>query len=89
MKFLLPIYLLLINALGFVLMLSDKHRAKKNLWRIPESTLMSVAVIGGSFGTLAAMRIFHHKTKHLKFSLGIPLLLAVHIFLALAILLLL
>lgn len=89
MKFLLPIYLLLVNALGFVLMLSDKHRAKKNLWRIPESTLLSVAALGGSLGTLIGMHAVRHKTRHLKFSLGIPLLLAVHIFLALSIMLLL
>ncbi len=87
MKFLLPIYLLLINALGFILMLSDKQRAKKNLWRIPEATLMTVAAVGGSLGTLAGMRIFHHKTKHLKFSLGVPLLLTAHVLLSLAIML--
>lgn len=78
MKILL-VYLFTVNALGFVLMLIDKEKAKRNLWRIPEATLMTVAVIGGSLGTLMGMRIFRHKTLHLKFSLGVPALLMLHI----------
>jgi uncharacterized membrane protein YsdA (DUF1294 family) len=73
------IYLLLINAAGFLLMLTDKYKAKKNLWRIPEATLMAVAVIGGSLGSLLGMQLVRHKTKHLKFALGIPLILAIQI----------
>ena len=79
MKYLL-IYLLLINALGFVLMLVDKWKAKKNRWRIPEATLMWVAALGGSVGSLAGMYTVRHKTKHLKFTVGIPLILVVQIF---------
>ena len=75
----LLVYLLIVNALGFVLMLADKHKAKKNLWRIPEATLMGVAAIGGSLGSLMGMYLVRHKTKHPKFTLGIPLLLAVQI----------
>ncbi len=78
MKILL-VYLFTVNALGFVLMLIDKQKAKRNLWRIPEATLMTVAIIGGSLGTLMGMRIFRHKTLHLKFSLGVPALLMAHI----------
>ena len=74
----LLVYLLIINALGFLLMLADKHKAKKNLWRIPEATLLGVAVLGGSLGCLCGMRTARHKTKHLKFSLGLPLIFAVH-----------
>jgi uncharacterized membrane protein YsdA (DUF1294 family) len=75
----LLVYLLIINALGFVLMLADKHKAKKNRWRIPEATLLCVAVLGGSLGCLWGMYAARHKTKHLKFSLGLPVILAVQI----------
>lgn len=60
-------------------MLTDKFKAKKNLWRIPEATLMTVAVLGGSVGSLIGMYTVRHKTKHLKFTLGIPLILAVQV----------
>lgn len=73
------IYLLIINAVGFILMLVDKIKAKKNLWRIPEATLISVAAVGGSIGSLIGMYTFRHKTKHPKFTLGIPLILAVQV----------
>lgn len=72
----LLVYLFIINAAGFVLMLVDKYKAKKNLWRIPEATLMGTAIIGGSLGCLAGMYTARHKTQHLKFTLGIPLILA-------------
>lgn len=78
MKFIL-LYLLIINAAGFLFMLADKWKAKKNRWRIPEATLMTVAVLGGSIGSLLGMYTVRHKTKHLKFTLGIPLILAVQI----------
>jgi uncharacterized membrane protein YsdA (DUF1294 family) len=76
---LFQIYLLLINALVFLLMLIDKYKAKKNLWRIRESTLLLIAAIGGSIGALAGMYTFRHKTKHLKFTLGIPVILVLQI----------
>ena len=78
MKFIL-LYLLIINAAGFLFMLADKWKARKNRWRIPEATLMTVAVLGGSIGSLLGMYTVRHKTKHLKFTLGIPLILAVQI----------
>ena len=71
----LPLYLILINAAALVLMLSDKLKAKRGAWRIPEATLMGVALLGGSIGALLGMRLFRHKTRHLKFTLGIPLIL--------------
>lgn len=74
MKYLL-VYLLIINAAGFLLMRSDKVRARKNRWRIPEATLMTVAALGGSAGSLLGMYTFRHKTRHLKFTLGIPAIL--------------
>ena len=73
---LLLYYLLIVNAAGFLLMLVDKWRAKKNRWRVRESTLLIVAALGGSVGSLAGMYLFRHKTQHLKFTLGIPLILA-------------
>lgn len=83
---LFQIYLLLINALAFLLMLIDKYKAKKNLWRIRESTLLLIAAIGGSIGALAGMYTFRHKTKHLKFTLGIPVILVLQIMAAYCIL---
>ena len=73
-------YLLIINAAGFLLMLVDKWKAKKNRWRIRESTLLIVAALGGSVGSLAGMYLFRHKTLHLKFTVGIPLILAAQYF---------
>ena len=73
---LLLYYLLIINAVGFLLMLVDKWKAKKNRWRIRESTLLIVAALGGSVGSLLGMYIFRHKTLHLKFTVGIPVILA-------------
>lgn len=78
-------YLLIINAVGFILMLVDKFKAKKNLWRIPEATLFLVAAIGGSIGCLIGMYTVRHKTKHIQFVFGMPLILAVQIVLAILI----
>ena len=82
----LLVYLLIINAAGFILMLVDKVKAKKNLWRIPEATLFLVAAIGGSVGSLLGMNTFRHKTKHIKFIVGMPLILAAQIVIAILIL---
>lgn len=69
------IYLLIINACAFMLMLADKVRARKKLWRIPEATLLTAAALGGSIGALAGMYTFRHKTRHPKFTLGVPAIL--------------
>ena len=74
-------YLLLINAASFVLMLADKLKARKNRWRIPERTLMLSALLGGSIGALAGMYLFRHKTRHAKFTIGIPAILIAEVFL--------
>ena len=76
------IYLLIINAAGFLLMRIDKGKARKNRWRIPEATLMGIAAVGGSVGVLIGMYTFRHKTKHAKFYIGVPLLLILQIGLA-------
>ncbi|MCI6956477.1 MAG: DUF1294 domain-containing protein [Candidatus Faecousia sp.] len=75
----LCLYLALINAAAFALMLADKHRARKKKWRIPESTLMASALLGGSLGALAGMYTARHKTRHPKFTIGIPLILALQL----------
>lgn len=75
----LTLYLLLVNAAAFLLMLVDKLKARKNLWRIPEAVLMWVAVVGGSLGILAGMYAVRHKTLHLKFTLGVPVILVIQI----------
>lgn len=78
---LILIYLFLVNAAGLLLMLIDKEKAKKHLWRISEFTLMSVAAVGGSIGSLMGMYLFRHKTRHPKFYIGIPAILVVQVFL--------
>lgn len=76
---LLLFYLIVINATGLFIMLMDKHNAIHDLRRIPEKGLMLVALIGGSFGSLLGMYLFRHKTRHPKFSVGLPLIFAVHL----------
>lgn len=71
--------LVLINAAGLVLMFVDKQKARRKVWRIPEATLLTVAALGGSVGSLAGMYLFRHKTRHLKFTLGIPAILIAQI----------
>ena len=78
MKILL-VYLVIINAVGFLYMLADKYRAKKSLWRIPEARLMWTAILGGSAGIMVGMYLCRHKTKHPKFSLGVPVIFAVQV----------
>lgn len=73
------LYLIIINASGFFLMLVDKQKARHGAWRIPEATLMWTAILGGSIGSLLGMYLFRHKTRHLKFMLGIPLILILQI----------
>lgn len=73
------IYLLLINAAGFIVMLYDKYLSKNNLWRIPERTLFGIALFGGSLGCLAGMYTVRHKTRHKSFTIGIPLILIIQL----------
>ena len=76
-------YLLLINALAFLLMLADKRKAKKKAWRIPESTLLTIAALGGSLGATAGMYLFRHKTRKPHFFIGLPVMVMAHILLLL------
>ena len=72
-------YLIFVNLAAFLLMGADKSRARRHLWRIPESCLFGAALLGGSLGAWAGMYCFRHKTKHTRFVLGLPLLLAVQL----------
>ncbi len=67
------IWLLVANLLGFILMGADKQRARNRSWRISEQKLLLVAFLGGGVGSIAGMLLFHHKTKHMKFILLVPI----------------
>lgn len=79
----LPIFLAAFNLLAFILMGTDKRRARMGRRRIPERTLFLSALIGGSVGAIAGMYAFRHKTKHLRFVLGLPAILLLQLALAL------
>lgn len=73
------LFLILINAVSFLLMHVDKQKARRNRWRISEATLFTIAAAGGSLGILLGMFTFRHKTKHVSFTAGIPAIMAVQI----------
>jgi len=73
------IYILIINLIGFLSMGIDKFKAKKGMWRTKEKTLFSIALIGGSIGSIAGMYFFRHKTKHNSFVFGMPMILILQI----------
>ena len=66
------IYLGFINIIGFIAMGLDKAKAKANAWRIPEKTLLTIAIIGGGAGVWLGMEVFRHKTRHWYFKYGVP-----------------
>ena len=69
------LYLILINLIGLGAMALDKYKAQKGYWRIPEGTLIMITVLGGGFGTIFGMYKFRHKTKKMKFTVGLPTIL--------------
>lgn len=73
----IAIYFICINILGLMVMGIDKYKAKKKTFRIPEATLFTVAVFGGSLGTTLGMFLFRHKTRHWYFLYGMPLILLI------------
>ncbi len=81
---LIIIYLIAINFISFTIMGVDKYKARKRAWRIPESTLFVLALIGGSIGSIAGMHLFHHKTRHWYFMYGMPAILIVQILIVIA-----
>lgn len=80
------IYILGMSIISFILMGIDKKRAIKHKWRIKESTLLFFALIGGAIGTLISMKVFHHKTKNIKFKIGVPIICMINILLAIILL---
>ena len=72
-------FLIGINVLTFLLYGIDKWKARRGKWRIPEDTLIWLAIAGGSIGALLGMFLFRHKTKHRKFALGVPAIFLVQV----------
>ena len=79
-------YLATINIVAFFIYGIDKWKAKRSKWRISETALLVLAVVGGSIGAWLGMKTWHHKTLHKKFRFGVPLILATHILLLIYIL---
>ena len=73
------IYYLAINVVAFLVYAVDKHKAIKKQWRVPEATLLTLAAIGGAFGSWAAMQSCRHKTQKKKFTIPVPFFVMVHI----------
>ena len=76
---LIIIYLIAINVITFLVYGIDKWKAKRSKWRIPEATLLGLAVIGGSIGAWLGMKVWHHKTMHKKFKLGLPVIIIIQL----------
>ena len=68
-----------VNVITFVVYGIDKLKAKKGKWRVPETTLLLLAIVGGSVGAWCGVKVWHHKTMHAKFKYGIPLIMAVQV----------
>ena len=76
------LYYSVISLISVVLTVADKSKAKRGAWRIPELTLMLTGLFGGALPMFVTMKIIRHKTKHLKFMLGLPLEMLLHVALA-------
>lgn len=74
-------YILLINLYGVIVMYYDKSKSIKHQWRVPESRIFLISLILGSLGIFLGMHLFRHKTKHKKFTIGIPLILIIQLYL--------
>lgn len=79
------LYLVVMNVVAFIVYGIDKQKAKKGKWRISEKAFMMLAVFGGSIGAWIGMQVFRHKTKHLLFVIGVPLIFFVELGLVLAV----
>ena len=79
MEMIIYTFIAILNVITFLIYAIDKWQAKKNRWRIPESILLLLAVLGGSIGALMGMKIWHHKTMYKKFKYGIPLIMILQI----------
>lgn len=72
-------YYIVVNIIAFAMYGADKYFAKNDMWRISEKALLGIAAIGGAFGAFFGMETFRHKTKHKKFTVLVPVLMAVHL----------
>ncbi len=75
---LLTIYFVAVLIVAAIMTLADKFFAKKRMWRIPEATFMLVGFLGGALSMYVTMKTIRHKTKHKKFMIGLPVMIAVH-----------
>jgi uncharacterized membrane protein YsdA (DUF1294 family) len=75
----IAIYLAAISLLAIILTTHDKRAARQHKWRVRESTLLLVSVLGGSVAMLTTMLLIRHKTKHAKFMVGLPMIIALQI----------
>ena len=73
------LYFLIMNLIGFLTMGIDKKRARRRQRRIPEKLLFGIAVLSGCYGSYLGMRVYHHKTRHKLFSIGLPILMVLHL----------
>lgn len=80
------LYVILINIIGFGVMALDKYKAQKGYWRTPEKTIFIITLLGGGIGTIVGMYTFRHKTKKLKFTIGLPTILFSEIFIVIYVL---
>lgn len=78
MEKILFVYWLGISILAFILTVSDKLRAKRGAWRVPEKMLMTVGALGGALTMFLTMQIIRHKTRHPKFMIGLPVFIVLH-----------
>ena len=85
-KHIILIYLAMINVVTFFVYGIDKWKSQHDRWRVPESVLLGLAAIGGSVGAWLGMKVWHHKTQHKKFKLGVPLIIVLQVALVIAIL---
>ncbi|WP_440896069.1 DUF1294 domain-containing protein [Amphibacillus sp. Q70] len=67
-------YFIIINIIGLLMMKIDKRKAKQGKWRTPERYIWLISLFGGSLGTLLGMKLYRHKTKHIQFRIGLPLI---------------
>lgn len=72
------VYMMFMNVLTFILYRTDKKRAVARQWRIPESVLLGLALLGGCVGAFIAMRVFRHKTRYARFAMGVPVMILIH-----------
>lgn len=78
-KHIILIYFVMINIVTFFVYGIDKWKSQHDRWRVPESALLGLAAIGGSVGAWLGMKVWHHKTQHKKFKVGVPVMLLIQI----------